>query len=465
MVTIKLTILILVLFTASVILLPAGFALFRLRQPTSLMFWMIKVFVSAISPILFLAAMILAVSGLLINALPLTGIAGVSALLYLYHIIQITRPPDPLTGLESQYGSKWKHTIPAQIKDRFLKKRYVLRLPPSALPGLLQNIPFYTIGETNRQLLCDLWQPPKNVKPSGLAFIYLHGSAWVVLDKDYGTRTFFKHLAQQGHVIMDVAYRLFPETDMMGMVHDAKYAIAWMKLNAAAYHVDPDRIVIGGGSAGAHIAMLAAYTDADKQFLPADLKNRNISVKGVVSLYGVSDLVNTYYHTCQHLTTHAALSKKKKGSSSGMPSLVKKSMGKDIHRLGYDKNEEPGMLAPILGGNPDEKPEQYALFSPITHVHKACPATLLIQGEQDILSPVKASRLLFARLKKMDVPVVMHILQQTDHAFDLLFPKISPSAHNAFFDIERFLAIQASGIPGKLTVKPARMKQSDKTNV
>jgi hypothetical protein len=36
----------------------------------------------------------------------------------------------------------------------------------------------------------------------------------------------------------------------------------------------------------------------------------------------------------------------------------------------------------------------------------------------------------------------MHILPQTDHAFDLMLPKISPSAHTAVYDMERFLALQ-----------------------
>ena len=56
-----------------------------------------------------------------------------------------------------------------------------------------------------------------------------------MLDKDLGTRPFFAHLASQGHVIMDVAYRLAPETDMMGMVHDVKRSIVWMKEHALAY--------------------------------------------------------------------------------------------------------------------------------------------------------------------------------------------------------------------------------------
>jgi acetyl esterase/lipase len=438
----KLFLQILIIILASINLLMIRFAIIRLRQPTSLLFWTIKVFVSAISPMLFLAGMLFAISGLLLNSIPAIVIGSTSALLYLFHIIKITRPPNTFTGFENQFGLHWLDKIPAERKNYFLKKRYVLRLPKSPDPILQQNISFYTIPGTNRQLLCDIWQPPQNIKQSGLAFIYLHGSAWVVLDKDYGTRTFFKHLAQQGHVIMDVAYRLFPETDFMGMVHDAKHAIAWMKANAAAYNINPDCIVIDGGSSGGHISLLTAYTNADKQFMPADLEGVDSSVKAVISLYGPADLVNTYYHTCQHLTSKSALSTNKKGETSGMPAWVQKSMSKDFHRLGFDKKEEPGMLVPILGGNPDEKPEAYALFSPVTHVHKDCPATLLINGEQDILSPVKAIRHLYCRLKEVGVPVVLHVLPQTDHAFDLILPKISPSAHNAYYDVERFLALQ-----------------------
>ncbi len=441
--TIKLIILILIIFLASVNLLLVRFAIIRLRQPTSLLFWAIKVFVSSISPILFLAGMLFVISGLFLNSIPAIIIGGLSALLYLFHIIKITRAPDSFTGFESQFGLDWLNKIPKERKDYFLKKRYVLRLPKPPEPILHQNIFFYTIPGTHRQLLCDIWQPPQNIKQSGIAFIYLHGSAWVVLDKDYGTRTFFKHLAQQGHVIMDVAHRLFPETDMMGMVHDAKHAIVWMKANAAVYNVNPDCIIIGGGSSGGHISLLTAYTNANKQFMPPDLEGVDSSVKAVISLYGPADLVHTYYHTCQHLTTKSALSTNKKGKSSGMPAWVQKSMSKDFHRLGFDKEEEPGMLAPILGGNPDEKPEAYAMFSPVTHVHKDCLATLLIHDEQDILAPVKATRHLYAKLKEVGVPVVLHVLPQTDHAFDLILPKISPSAHNAYYDVERFLALEA----------------------
>ena len=58
------------------------------------------------------------------------------------------------------------------------------------------------------------------------------------------------------------------------------------------------------------------------------------------------------------------------------------------------------------------------------------------------MAPVHTTRILNTLLLKKKVPTIMHILPQTDHAFDLILPKISPSAHNAIFDVERFLALQ-----------------------
>ncbi|HZI52572.1 MAG TPA: alpha/beta hydrolase, partial [Chitinophagaceae bacterium] len=356
----------------------------------------------------------------------------------LIHVIRISSAPDPSTGVEKAFGEQWKNQIHQERKNYFLRHRYILRLPDSPDPIFDQNVSFHTIGE--RQLSCDIWQPPDNISHSGLAFIYLHGSAWTHLDKDYGTRIFFRHLTSQGHIIMDVAYRLFPETDFMGMVHDAKYAIAWMKARATVYGIDPNRIVIGGGSAGAHIALLAAYTSQNRQFMPMDLGKVDLNVRGVISLYGQADLKATYYHTCQHLVARSALAKKKKGSSGVMPQWMRKRMGENYHRLGFDKEAEPGMLAPILGGNPDERPGAYSLFSPVTHVHPDCPPSLIIHGEQDILAPVKSICHLHSQLTSAGVPAVLQLIPQTDHAFDLILPRISPSAHNAYYETERFLA-------------------------
>jgi acetyl esterase/lipase len=378
-------------------------------------------------------------------------VGGLSAVFYLVHIVKVTGKWETVTSIEQAFGPQWLLRIPPERIDFFLSRHYVFFLPKVRDPIFNPNIVFYALPGTGRELLCDIWQPPAGIKHSRLCFIYLHGSAWTHLDKDYGTRPFFKRLTQQGHVVMDVAYRLYPETDFVGMIHDASHAVAWMKANAAAYQVNPDCIVIGGGSAGAHIALLAAYTNPQKLFVPGDLQAADLKLRAVVSYYGQADLTATFYHTCQHLDKHPAVTKTKKAPPAGMPRWMQnKIMKKDLHRLGFDKAQEPGKLTAILEGSPEERPEAYDRFSPVQYVHPDCPPTLLIHGEHDILAPLQPMRLLHERLNTNSVPVVFHILPQTDHGFDLILPNLSPSAHYALYDVERFLALQVENSTGPL---------------
>jgi acetyl esterase/lipase len=437
--------------------------LFSFRWPAASM-WLLKIVISAFTPMLALAGAIVALIGWLTGSLFLMILGIVVLLMDSLHYFLITLSPDSLTGFEQAFGKDWKKSLSTEQEKRFLSARSVLHLPTHPGIRFRQDIPFATIPGTDRRLLCDIWLPPENVKPSGLAFIYLHGSAFYFLDKDCGTRPFFSHLAAQGHVVMDIAYRLSPETDIMGMVHDTKRAIAWMKIHADEFGVNPDRIIVGGGSAGGHLALLSSYTSDDENFSPSELYGKDLGVSAVISLYGTSDLETLYYHTNQHLTTRAVPGKAQKEVPTRMPAWMKKAFRKDYHRLGFDKDfRKMGALASILGGHPDECPEHYAQLSPITHVHSQCPPTLLIHGAHDIMAPITSTRRLYWRLVKEKVPVVLHVLPQTDHAFDLAFPKIAPAAHNAIYDVERFMAFMAmrkllgktkSGLRHKKSVAP-----------
>jgi len=60
-----------------------------------------------------------------------------------------------------------------------------------------------------------------------------------------------------------------------------------------------------------------------------------------------------------------------------------------------------------------------------------------------VMAPVGSTRFLHSRLVAEKAPAVMHVLPQTDHAFDLILPKLSPSAHNAIYDVERFMALMS----------------------
>jgi len=416
----------------------------QFRWPKAAM-WGLKIFSSSLSPFFVLVGSLIVITGFVTGSMFISVVGSYVTIIYLIHIISIAHSPGLVTRFKQVFGSNWKNKIGPAQRKYFLPNRIVLKLPAVPEPRLEQNISFATIPGTNRKLLCDIWQPSENIKPSGLVFIYLHGSAFYILDKDYGTRQFFRHLAAQGHVIMDVAYRLAPETDLVGMIHDVKRAIVWMKENGGRYGVDPYRIVLGGGSAGGFLALMAAYTINDKKFTPVELEEKDTSCCAVIGEYPATDLEALYYHTNQHLTTRTQQGRPKKRVPTEMPAWMKKRIGKDFHRLGFDKGfENTGTIAPLIGGHPDECPARYKFFSPITHVNSKCPPTLLIHGVHDIMAPVKSTKLLYDRLTEEKVPAILHILPQTDHAFDLLFPTIAPAAHTAFYDVERFLAVMVN---------------------
>jgi acetyl esterase/lipase len=393
----------------------------RIKPPYG---WFIQMLSHALAPILIVMGGLGVVLGWLYLA-PLAAAAGMlGAGISVVYIAFVTVPqPD----FDLAFGKDWETSIPPDRKSHMLKRRWNLGLPRTGEPQWERDIPFWTIPGTERQLLCDIWQPPEGVARSGLAFVYLHGSAWYLLDKDFCTRPMFRHLAAQGHVIMDVAYRLCPEVDIYGMVGDVKRAVAWMKENAARYQVNPERIVLGGGSAGGHLALLAAYVPCQPVLTPSDVQGGDLSVRAVVSYYGPTDLRAVYEHTHQIQNFGSAPK-----VEIGLPRTVE-----------TQKNamRDAGRLDILLGGHLDEVPEVYELASPVAHVHAGCPPTLLFQGTSDHIVPVAATRKLHRQLVECKVPVVNIIYPLTCHAFDLLVPQVSPPAQAALYYLERFLAL------------------------
>ncbi len=391
----------------------------RLRAP----YGFYQIIPGSISPILVLLGILGAGLGWFYHV-PVAVVAGLLGMgIALSYIVRVTAAQP---GFALAFGKDWQRKIYPAQESRLLKRRWSVGLPRTGEPLWERDIPFWTIPGTDRKLLCDVWQPPEGVARSGLAFVYIHGSAWYILDKDFGTRPFFRQLAAQGHVIMDVSYRLCPEVDIYGMTGDVKRAVAWMKANAARYQVNPERVVLAGASAGGHLALLAAYTPENPQLNPPDVQGSDLSVRAVVSYYGPTDLRAVYEYTHQ------------KQWSEGLPKV-------EIGLPGSEKKEKDmknlGRLDGLLGGHPDEVPEVYELASPVCHVKLGCPPTLLIQGETDIFAPVYATRELHHRLVECGVPAVNIVYPLTNHAFDLLLPQISPPFQAALYYLERFLAL------------------------
>jgi acetyl esterase len=110
--------------------------------------------------------------------------------------------------------------------------------------------------------------------------VYLHGGGWC----SGSPRTHRKlalRFAEAGFVVVNLGYRLAPETPFPGPLEDCLFAVRWAMRQAQRFDGDPARIAIAGDSAGANLAASAAIALAQEQ--------GEARVSAALLFYGVYD--------------------------------------------------------------------------------------------------------------------------------------------------------------------------------
>lgn len=107
----------------------------------------------------------------------------------------------------------------------------------------------------NGKDLLDIYMPQgkKNVP----VIVYFHGGALLMGDKNWGEDIGNK-IAESGIGLVSVNYRLSPEFQHPTHVNDAAAATAWVIKNIDGYGGNPQKVYVGGHSAGAYLAALLA---------------------------------------------------------------------------------------------------------------------------------------------------------------------------------------------------------------
>ncbi len=389
-----------------------------------------RLFAASLAPYAVLAG----VMGLMMSLLRLdcvgafVALLGVGAAQYAINRVRARR-----ATFDQAFGRGWEKQIPETLRRRMLKRRFSFPLREPPAPALIADIKIGGNGNGDA-LLADIWLPHEKVPRSGLAVLYFHGSGFFYTDKDFYTRPLFRQIAGQGHVIVDVAYTLAPKATIFEMVADVNRAVQWMKQHAADYEVNPERIVLMGGSAGGHIALLAAYTCNQPPFDAPDVTG-DVSVRGVISYYGGGGLGTL-------VATHDRV--------AALPPRVRWTINRMMENLVRQlklikPNDEyvpfQNMAVRLLGGTPREMAERAEKASPVTYVGPHCPPTMLVQGEYDSMNNVPGMRALRAALHEAAVPVVYLDLPYTEHGFDLVQPKTSAAFQAAMYDTQRFLGL------------------------
>ena len=116
----------------------------------------------------------------------------------------------------------------------------------------------YTEGGKRARL--DIYRPKGVDLENAPVLVQIHGGAWTIGTKEQQGLLLMNRMAERGWVCVAMNYRLAPKHPWPAQIVDVKKAIAWTRENIASYGGDPTYLVATGGSAGGHLAALAALT-------------------------------------------------------------------------------------------------------------------------------------------------------------------------------------------------------------
>lgn len=209
--------------------------------------------------------------------------------------------------------------------------------------------------------------------------VYVHPGSWMRGRPGRQARAMFHRLAIRGWVVLDIRYPLSPAATFPEHLVGVKRALAWARDGGGRFGIDPDRIVISGGSSGAHLAALAALTSSNPVLQPG-FEDADTSVVACLPFYGIYDL------------------------------LVR-------NPTRYDW---PFVAKVVMKTAAADNPDLYALGSPIDQIHPGAPPFLVVHGEFDSVVLPAESEHFVAALRADGVSTAYFEVPAAQHGFDAI---------------------------------------------
>ncbi|BAY82536.1 alpha/beta hydrolase domain-containing protein [Calothrix parasitica NIES-267] len=348
-----------------------------------------------ISPWLLLSNIITFILSLLFIYPPrLKKIICISSLIGLlicsWQLISIIPTQTQMNAAISQaLGKDYQLKIPVEVKAKMRKYPFILA---DVFRGIslnktrhITNINFATPAGV--PLNMEVYQPKKVGKYPAIVFIY--GGSWQSGNSSVKPE-FNRYMAARGYTVFAIDYRHAPKYKFPAQLDDVNSALNFIRSHAGEYEADTEKMVLFGRSAGAHLAMLAAY-QAD---VPA--------IRAVVNYYGPVNLTQGY-------------------NEPPIP----------------DPINVRAVLKAFLGGSPQQLPILYKTASPINYVADNLPPTLLIYGSRDHVVEARFGRQMYEKLRDKNKAILLEI-PWAEHSFDSIFNGVSNQL--ALYYTERFIA-------------------------
>ena len=216
------------------------------------------------------------------------------------------------------------------------------------------------------------------------AIIFFPGGGFMSANKDQFLELRYA-LARAGFVVASAEYRTIP-AKYPAPVEDAKAAVRYLRAHAKEFGIDPDKIGVLGGSAGGYVVKMLGTTNGEKGWDKGDWTDVSSDVQAVVSLYGLSDLLN--------IGEGLGEAQEKVHASPAVTEalLVNGPAFRDFPGASIHSDKKKALNASAIG-----------------HVDGTEPPFLLLHGSNDrLVSPMQSAHLFEAlKAKKVDAQYVL----------------------------------------------------------
>ncbi len=225
----------------------------------------------------------------------------------------------------------------------------------------------------NKEITLDIYKNKKINTPSPV-IIYVFGNGWMYGDKVIPSdiEPIIDLLKNEGYAVISTSYELMNnEIILKDQISDVKDTIRWIYKNKDKYNFDTNNIGMIGPSAGAHLCMMAAFSDDDEFIGDYSLKSYSSKVKYIVDLFGPSKL------------SEINLSIAPKNITDNLTNDSIESLSKE--------------------------------FSPIEYITSKLPDTLIIHSLKDDIIPYESSLKLYEASIKYNNNFELYTLQNCTH--------------------------------------------------
>ncbi|HUQ94875.1 MAG TPA: alpha/beta hydrolase [Bryobacteraceae bacterium] len=248
-------------------------------------------------------------------------------------------------------------------------------------------------------LTMDLFKPKAQANGAAVLFMVSGGwrSNWTPPETG---AALFRPLLEKGFTVFAVRHGSSPKFIIPEIVEDVRLAVRFVRMKAASYGIDADRLGVYGGSAGGHLSlMIGTASDVGNASAKDDVLKVSDRVAAVVAYFPPTDIRPWVQESSEYNKNYPALK--------------------------FEIAKAPD-YSPLLQVTPDD------------------PPTLLIHGDKDTLVPLDHSERILAKFKESNVPAELLVIKGGGHGFRGEDATRAQAAMVAWF--ERHLAAHKPGV-------------------